>query len=85
MPLAALRNWPYLVCMGVRSWSRQVDRRAEEQWRRAYVGPLYITLALAFAVYGFLVADSGAAPLTFAVVWFVLGLVSLLARARDRK
>ena len=71
--------------MSLRSWSQRLDRRAQEQWRRPYVGPLYLALALVSAVYGLAVADSAAVPLTFAGVWAVFGLVSLVARARDRR
>lgn len=49
------------------------------------MAPLYLLLALAFLLYGLLVARFAAVPLTFAAVWFVLGVVSLVARSRDRR
>jgi hypothetical protein len=71
--------------MRLRRWSERLDRRAQERWRRPYVAPAYFGGALALLLYGLLVAASPTMPLTFAAVWFVLAIVSVVARARDRR
>ena len=71
--------------MRLRTWSERLDRRAQENWRRSYVAPVYLGGALALALYGVLLATSATVPLTFAAAWCVLGVVSLLARARERR
>lgn len=73
----------YSPGMGLRAWSNHVDQRAQERWRRPYVAPAYLGLALAFAVYG-LVASS-VLPLMFAVVLGLMGTVAWLARRQDRR
>ncbi len=74
-----------LAGMGLRAWSSRLDQRAQDQWRRPHVAPLYLCAALAFLLYGLFAATSAVVPLTLAAVWFVLGVVSLVARFRDRR
>ena len=71
--------------MGLRAWSDRLDRRAQDTYRRPYVGPLYLAVATAFALYALLLSASPAVPLTLAAVWAVLGTVALVARARARR
>jgi len=71
--------------MRLRRWSEQLDRRAQENWHRLYVAPVYFGGALALLLYELLVAASPTMPFTFAAVWFVLAIVSVVARARDRR
>lgn len=71
--------------MNLRLWSERLDRRAQDKWRRPFVAPVYFGGALAFLLYGLLVAGSPAVPLTAAAVWFVLAIVSVVARVRDRR
>lgn len=71
--------------MGLRAWSDRLDRRAQDNARRPYVSPVYFVGALALALYGLLLAESPMVWLTFAAVWSVVAVVSLVARARDRR
>jgi len=71
--------------MDFRAWSSRLDQRAQEQWRRPQVAPLYLCAALVFLIYGLFAATSAVVPVTLAAVWFMLGVLSLVARFRDRE
>jgi hypothetical protein len=72
--------------MGLRTWSNRLDRRRQDKWRSSYVAPLYVSSAVAVAMYGLLVTgwQFRTLSLTFAAVLLGLGMASFVARRRDR-